>query len=101
MTAAGAASKAAEPSAETKAARTRTIRSWTGLTDDRIRKLYRSYVADGSRLVDFVGSTPAGDMALGALRGLREVLLPTGWVDVKVCAVDADWSGLKFLRRRR
>jgi len=32
--------------------------------------------------------------------GLREVLLPTGWVDVKVAAVDADWSGLKFLRRR-
>ncbi len=32
--------------------------------------------------------------------GVREVILPTGWVDVKVCAVDADWSGLKFLRRR-
>lgn len=32
--------------------------------------------------------------------GVREILLPTGWVDVKVCAVDADWSGLKFLRRR-
>lgn len=32
--------------------------------------------------------------------GVREFLLPTGWVDVKVCAVDADWSGLKFLRRR-
>ena len=32
--------------------------------------------------------------------GLREVMLPTGWVDVKVCAVDADWSGLKFLRRK-
>jgi hypothetical protein len=27
-------------------ARTRTIRTWTGLTDDRIRKLYRSYVAE-------------------------------------------------------
>ncbi len=27
-------------------ARTRTIRVWTGLTDDRIRKLYRSYVAE-------------------------------------------------------
>jgi myo-inositol 2-dehydrogenase / D-chiro-inositol 1-dehydrogenase len=27
------------------------------------------YVADGSRLVDFAGSTPAGDMALGVLRG--------------------------------
>lgn len=25
-------------------ARTQTIRTWTGLTDDRIRKLYRSYV---------------------------------------------------------
>jgi len=33
--------------------------------------------------------------------GIRAVVLPTGWVDVKVCAVDADWSGLKFLRRRR
>ena len=31
---------------------------------------------------------------------LRDVLLPTGWVDVKVCAVDQDWSGLKFLRRK-
>ncbi|MEM1092454.1 MAG: DUF3052 domain-containing protein [Pseudomonadota bacterium] len=31
---------------------------------------------------------------------LRRVVLPTGWVDVKVCAVDHDWSGLKFLRRR-
>ena len=26
-------------------ARTRTIRNWTGLSDDRIRKLYRAYVA--------------------------------------------------------
>lgn len=31
---------------------------------------------------------------------LRTVILPTGWVDVKVCAVDADWSGLKFMRRK-
>jgi hypothetical protein len=31
---------------------------------------------------------------------VREVVLPTGWVDVKVCAVDATWSGLKILRRR-
>lgn len=31
---------------------------------------------------------------------LRSEILPLGWVDVKVCAVDADWSGLKFLRRR-
>ena len=30
---------------------------------------------------------------------VRSLLLPTGWVDVKVAAVDADWSGLKFLLR--
>jgi hypothetical protein len=30
---------------------------------------------------------------------LRDVLLPTGWVDVKVCAVDETWSGLKFVKR--
>jgi hypothetical protein len=32
---------------------------------------------------------------------LREVILPFGLVDVKVCAVDATWSGLKFVRRLR
>lgn len=31
---------------------------------------------------------------------LREVILPMGWVDVKVAAVGAQWSGLKFLRRK-
>jgi hypothetical protein len=30
----------------------------------------------------------------------RDLLLPLGWVDTKVCAVDDTWSGLKFLRRR-
>jgi hypothetical protein len=30
---------------------------------------------------------------------LRDVLLPTGWVDTKVCAVDEVWSGLRFVRR--
>ncbi len=33
-------------------------------------------------------------------RRLRDVLLPTGLVDVKVAALDADWSGLKFVVRR-
>ncbi len=31
---------------------------------------------------------------------VRDVALPLGIVDVKVCAIDATWSGLKFLRRR-
>ena len=30
-------------------ARTQTIRAWTGLTDDRIRKLYRSYLGESRR----------------------------------------------------
>jgi hypothetical protein len=32
---------------------------------------------------------------------VREIGLRNGLVDVKVCAVDATWSGLKFVRRLR
>ena len=32
--------------------------------------------------------------------GIRELVLPLGWVDVKVCAVDAVWAGLKLVVRR-
>ena len=32
---------------------------------------------------------------------VRELALPTGWVDTKVCAIDATWSGLKLMRRVR
>jgi hypothetical protein len=31
---------------------------------------------------------------------IRDVCLPMGLVDVKVCAVDAIWSGLKLMKRR-
>lgn len=31
---------------------------------------------------------------------LREIFLPLGLVDTKVCAVDAVWSGLKFMFRK-
>ncbi len=31
---------------------------------------------------------------------IREIALPMGWVDVKVCAVDAIWSGLKLIIRK-
>lgn len=31
---------------------------------------------------------------------IRDVALPTGLVDVKVCAVDATWSGLKLMIRK-
>ena len=32
--------------------------------------------------------------------GIRALALPTGLVDVKVCAVNADWSGLKLMVRK-
>jgi hypothetical protein len=32
--------------------------------------------------------------------GVREVALPLGLVDIKVCAVDAVWSGLKLVIRK-
>lgn len=31
---------------------------------------------------------------------VRAAILPMGWVDTKVCAVNDDWSALKFLKRR-
>lgn len=31
---------------------------------------------------------------------IRDIILPTGLVDVKVCAVDAIWSGLKLMIRK-
>ena len=31
---------------------------------------------------------------------IREVALPIGWVDIKVCAVDETWSGLKLVIRK-
>jgi len=31
---------------------------------------------------------------------VREIALPLGLVDVKVCAIDATWSGLKFVIRK-
>jgi hypothetical protein len=32
--------------------------------------------------------------------GIRELVLPLGWVDIKVCAIDATWSGLKLMVRK-
>jgi len=32
---------------------------------------------------------------------VRAVAMPLGIVDVKVCAIDATWSGLKLMRRRK
>jgi len=31
---------------------------------------------------------------------VRSIALPLGFVDVKVCAIDETWSGLKLMVRR-
>ncbi len=31
---------------------------------------------------------------------IRAVVLPAGWVDIKVCAVSDIWSGLKIMKRK-
>jgi hypothetical protein len=41
-------------------------------------------------------SALAGDLSENEVRAIG---LAAGLVDVKVCAIDADWSGLKFVRR--
>jgi hypothetical protein len=42
-------------------------------------------------------SKVATDMSDGAV---RELILPTGWVDTKVCAIDDTWSALKLVLRK-
>jgi hypothetical protein len=42
-------------------------------------------------------SVLAGDLSED---GVREVALPQGLVDTKVCAIDETWSGLRLTRRR-
>jgi hypothetical protein len=52
-------------------ARTRTIRLWTGLSDDRIRKLYHSYLGDGARPPRHRGRSPQQAAYFTRTRRLR------------------------------
>lgn len=74
---------------------------------------YRSYVdlvAEGPGLVGDLADDAmlwiawprraAGHVSDITENGLRDLFLPLGVVDVKVAALGADWSGLKFVRRR-
>jgi hypothetical protein len=59
----------------------------------------RKLPADGSLWISWPkkSSTQFVDLTEDVI---REVVLPTGLVDVKVCAVNADWSGLKLMVRK-
>lgn len=53
---------------------------------------------DGALWIAWPKKTSALARDLGE-NEVRAIGLAQGLVDVKVCAVDADWSGLKFVRR--
>jgi hypothetical protein len=48
---------------------------------------------------DVLGVLPTGAM-LGTEQTIRDVALPTGLVDNKVCAIDETWSGLRLVIRK-
>ena len=59
----------------------------------------RKLRADGSLWISWPKKTSARFVDLTE-DGIRAVALPTGLVDVKVCAMNADWSGLKLMVRK-
>jgi hypothetical protein len=65
----------------------------------RLPDLRRAIAPDGTLWVAWPkrASGVATDMTEDVV---REVALPTGLVDVKVCAIDATWSGLKLVVRK-
>ena len=62
-------------------------------------RLARALADDGMVWISWPkkSSKMATDLTEDVVRGLG---LPLGLVDVKVCAVDETWSGLKFVRRK-
>lgn len=55
----------------------------------------------GTPLAEKLGLKEGCTVALlGEPPGHRALLLPLGYVDIKVCAVDAVWSGLKLVVRK-
>ena len=69
------------------------------MLEERLRQLMPPLSASGFIWVSWPkkASKVATDITEDTI---RDVCLPTGLVDVKVCAVDATWSGLKLMKRR-
>ncbi len=65
----------------------------------RLPVLMRALLPDGSLWFAWPRKA-AGHASDISENGLREIVLPTGLVDVKVAALDEDWSGLKFVWRK-
>ena len=66
---------------------------------ERIESLGARIFPDGSLWVAWPRKA-AGHVSDVTENGIRAVVLPLGLVDVKVAALDNDWSGLKVVWRR-
>jgi Protein of unknown function (DUF3052) len=67
--------------------------------EQRLPALMRALRADGSLWIAWPRKA-AGHRSDISENTLREIVLPTGLVDVKVAALDEHWSGLKFVWRK-
>jgi hypothetical protein len=74
------------------------VRAAVELTD-RIEELGRRVFPDGALWIAWPRRA-AGHASDVTENGIRAAALPLGLVDVKVAAVDEDWSGLKLVWRR-
>jgi hypothetical protein len=67
--------------------------------DRRFRTLMRALVADGGLWVAWPKRASGMDTDITE-DVVRDVALPTGMVDNKVCAIDDTWSGLRLVLRK-
>lgn len=66
----------------------------------RLPAVHRALARDGALWISWAKKSSPLYAGFGDAE-VRNLGLETGLVDVKVCAVDEDWSGLKFVRRSR
>jgi len=67
--------------------------------EQRLPALQRALRVDGGLWIAWPRKA-AGHVSDITENGLREIVLSAGLVDVKVAALDEDWSGLKFVWRK-
>jgi hypothetical protein len=70
-----------------------------GTLADKLNSCRTAIVPDGMIWVSWPKKSSAVATDLSDVV-VREIALPLGLVDVKVCAIDAVWSGLKFVISR-
>jgi hypothetical protein len=68
--------------------------------EDKVRRLLPLLAADGFVWISWPKKAAKVETDITE-DVIREVLLPMGLVDVKVCAVDEIWSGLKLVIRKK